>query len=117
MATFNQAKTAPLCRVFRNNTGLRSTPHQTQLRYILGPPFHGSKFSPAETEQLSALRNVLESCYSTFATGEKGERGLEDIITDVLVWRCILTYMLFTTAPDTSGLLRSRVWDAVVPII
>ncbi|GAW16893.1 hypothetical protein ANO14919_063390 [Xylariales sp. No.14919] len=41
----------------------------------------------------------------------------EDTIRDLLIWRCILMGMLFSTAPDNSTLLSSRVWERVVPII
>ena len=38
-------------------------------------------------------------------------------IKDVLIWRCILMYVLFWTAPDNSKVLTSGTWEQVIPIL
>ncbi|KAI1359277.1 hypothetical protein F5Y08DRAFT_319985 [Xylaria arbuscula] len=38
-------------------------------------------------------------------------------IRDVLIWKYLLMGMLFLTAPDSSELIMSGVWDRVVPIM
>ena len=48
---------------------------------------------------------------------EQLERSDEEIIKDVLIWRCILIYLLFWTAPDNSKILSSGSWEQVIPII
>ena len=45
------------------------------------------------------------------------KRGDEEIIKDVLIWRCILIYLLFSTAPDNSKILTSGSWEQVIPIL
>ncbi|KAI0546336.1 hypothetical protein F4679DRAFT_558100 [Xylaria curta] len=63
---------------------------------------------------------------SSQGEGEKGElrkeelepnESNEDTIRDLLIWRCILIGILFSTAPDNSDLLSSSVWERVVRII
>ena len=48
---------------------------------------------------------------------ELSGRSDREIIKDVLIWRCILIYLLFSTAPDNSKVLTSGSWEQVVPII
>ena len=48
---------------------------------------------------------------------ELSERSDRDIIKDVLIWRCILIYLLFWTAPDNSKVLTSGTWEQVIPIL
>ena len=45
------------------------------------------------------------------------ERSDKEIIQDAVIWRCILIYLLFWTAPDNSELLSSGLWEHVIPII
>ncbi|KAK3998286.1 hypothetical protein QBC44DRAFT_1586 [Cladorrhinum sp. PSN332] len=47
----------------------------------------------------------------------KEERTPREVLEDVLVWRSIMVAMLFYTAPDNSDLLRSGIWEHVVPVI
>ncbi len=63
---------------------------------------------------------------STGAQGGEGELGWEDLwdekpkedtIHDILIWKYILLGMSFSAAPDNSNLLKSGVWERVVPII
>ncbi len=49
--------------------------------------------------------------------GEQGERSHEEIIKDVVIWRCILIALLFWTAPDNSKVLSSGLWEHVIPIM
>ena len=44
-------------------------------------------------------------------------RSDSEVIKDVVIWRCILIYLLFSTAPDNSELLSSGLWEHVIPII
>ncbi|KAH8162457.1 hypothetical protein CIB48_g5775 [Xylaria polymorpha] len=73
-----------------------------------------------------ALAGVLKRRYATLLSNTAStkeqkepeeERTEEDHIRDVLIWRCILIAMLFSTAPNNGTLLRSDVWERVVPII
>ena len=38
-------------------------------------------------------------------------------IDDAIVWRCILICLLFCTAPDSTEILSSGLWEHVIPII
>ena len=65
---------------------------------------------------LENLRKLLEAFENT-KEEELLERSDKDIIKDVLIWRCILIYLLFWTAPDNSKILTSGSWEQVIPII
>lgn len=38
-------------------------------------------------------------------------------IDDVIIYRCLMVILLFQTAPDSSQILESGLWDMVVPFI
>lgn len=38
-------------------------------------------------------------------------------IDDVIIYRCLMMILLFRTAADSSEILKSGIWDQVVPII
>ena len=65
---------------------------------------------------LKALAKLLESLENT-KEEEQLERSDREIIKDVVIWRCILIYLLFSTAPDNSKILTSGSWEHVIPII
>ncbi|KAI0436506.1 hypothetical protein F4803DRAFT_222370 [Xylaria telfairii] len=48
---------------------------------------------------------------------ELHKRDIEETIRDLLIWKYILLGMLFSTAPDNTDLIKSGVWDHIVPII
>ncbi|KAK3998285.1 hypothetical protein QBC44DRAFT_1587 [Cladorrhinum sp. PSN332] len=49
--------------------------------------------------------------------GIEDPRTATEILDDVLVWKAIMVAMLFYTAPDNSVLLRSGIWEHVVPVM
>ncbi|KAK4160026.1 hypothetical protein QBC43DRAFT_373344 [Cladorrhinum sp. PSN259] len=49
--------------------------------------------------------------------GTREDRTPAEVVDDVLVWKAIMVAMLFYTAPDNSTLLRSGIWEHVVPVI
>ncbi|KAK4170754.1 hypothetical protein QBC36DRAFT_316418 [Triangularia setosa] len=44
-------------------------------------------------------------------------RTEEEILDDVLVWRAILVVALCSTAPDNSEILKSGLWEQIVPVL
>ena len=65
---------------------------------------------------LQNLGKLLET-WRNNKEGEQLERSDKEIIKDVIIWRCILIYLLFWTAPDNSKILTSGLWEHVIPII
>ena len=65
---------------------------------------------------LQEFDKILERWKNT-EEGEQWERSHEEIIKDVVIWRCILIALLFWTAPDDSKVLSSGLWEHVIPII
>ncbi len=65
---------------------------------------------------LQNLGKLIEGWKNT-EEGEQWERSHEEIIKDVVIWRCILIALLFWTAPDDSKVLSSGLWEHVIPII
>ena len=65
---------------------------------------------------LQNLGKLLET-WRDNKEGEQLERSDKEIIKDVIIWRCILIYLLFSTAPDNSKILTSGLWEHVIPII
>ena len=65
---------------------------------------------------LQSLGKLLEALENT-KEEEKLDRSDKEIIKDVIIWRCILIYLLFSTAPDNSKILTSGLWEHVIPII
>ncbi|KAI1178019.1 hypothetical protein F4777DRAFT_139452 [Nemania sp. FL0916] len=45
------------------------------------------------------------------------DKSIEDCIRDVLIYRCILIHMLYSTALDNTDLLNSGMWERVVPVL
>ena len=58
---------------------------------------------------LGALKNAED--------GEQPQRSDKEFIKGLVIWRCILIYLLFSTAPDNSKVLTSGSWEHVVPVI
>ena len=65
---------------------------------------------------LQNLGKLLET-WKNNKEGGQSERSDKEIIKDVIIWRCILIYLLFSTAPDNSKILTSGLWEHVNPII
>ena len=67
---------------------------------------------------LKHLGKLLEGWKNTKeGEDEEKERSPEEVIKDVVIWRCILIALLFRTAPDNSKVLSSGLWEHVIPII
>ncbi|KAI1354775.1 hypothetical protein F5Y01DRAFT_239194 [Xylaria sp. FL0043] len=47
----------------------------------------------------------------------EGSDYTDECIDRVLVWRCLLMAMLFCTASDNTGVLRSGLWEHIIPIL
>ncbi|KAJ9130715.1 hypothetical protein NKR23_g12071 [Pleurostoma richardsiae] len=45
------------------------------------------------------------------------EGAARENVEDAIVWRVLLIAMLFWTAPDSSEVLKSSIWDLVIPVI
>ena len=73
----------------------------------------GISQSPTLLEKLVKLPETLE----TNMWNAQSERSPIETIKDVVIWRCILIYLLFSTAPDNSKVLSSGLWEHVVPVI
>ena len=65
---------------------------------------------------LDNLRKLLKA-WENHKEEVELERSDREVIKDILIWRCILIYILFSTAPDNSKILTSGTWEQVVPII
>ncbi|KAI0521856.1 hypothetical protein F5B22DRAFT_594349 [Xylaria bambusicola] len=81
-----------------------SSPHSQVLAEVENTPEADTTTSKAEGK---------ESLPEKDTETEK----LRDTIRDVLIWRCILMGILFSTAPDNSDMLSSGMWERIVPII
>lgn len=93
--------------------------HSKILRALVGisPSVLGSLLNSSHViVLLDNLRKLLEA-WKNPKEEELSERSDREIIKDVLIWRCILIYLLFSTAPDNSKVLTSGLWEQVIPII
>ena len=94
--------------------------HRTQLRHICGSSRQLSTpgYTPLTLAcSLHYLRRTVESCYRICKGETHKKPNVDDIVDDLIVWRYILMYTLFWTAPDSSMLRTSGVWDQIVPIL
>ena len=73
------------------------------------------KAERVEAERVEAERVEAERVEAERVKAERVENNRA--IDDVLVWRSILIALLFWTAPDSTPMLNSGVWDHIVPII
>lgn len=64
-------------------------------------------------QNLGKLLGTLENTKEK----EQSERSDIETIKDVVIWRSMLIYLLFSTAQDNSKLLTSGLWEHVIPII
>lgn len=46
-----------------------------------------------------------------------GDGESRETIDDMIIWRCILFALLFWTAPDSSDILSSGLWEHIIPIM
>ena len=65
---------------------------------------------------LQSLGKLL-AAWENIEQEEQLERSDREIMKDIIIWRCILIYLLFSTAPDNSKILTSGLWEHVIPII
>ncbi|VBB80278.1 Putative protein of unknown function [Podospora comata] len=49
--------------------------------------------------------------------GESETRTFEEVLDDLLVWRALLVAALFWSAPDNSQVLKSGLWEQVIPVL
>ena len=93
--------------------------HSKLLQALTGisPSFFGSEFNFHYIHVLlKTLRRLVEA-WDNYKEEELSERSDTEIIEDVLIWRCILIHLLFSTAPDNSKILTSGTWEQVIPIL
>ena len=80
---------------------------------------HTKKGEYTKNEEYTKEEDHTKKKTKKFQHTKKEERTKkEDLsIKDVLIWRCILMYVLFWTAPDNSKVLTSGTWEQVIPIL
>ncbi|KAK0673204.1 hypothetical protein QBC41DRAFT_266937 [Cercophora samala] len=49
--------------------------------------------------------------------GENETRTFNEVLDDLLVWRALLVAALFWSAPDNSQVLKSGIWEQVIPVL
>ena len=104
---------------YREDTIKKFMKHSKILQALVGysPSLFSSLLNFSHIVMLlKALGKLLKALENT-KEEEQSERSDIETIKNVVIWRCILIYLLFWTAPDNSKILTSGSWQHVIPMI
>ncbi|KAK2736408.1 hypothetical protein CKAH01_18905 [Colletotrichum kahawae] len=96
----------------------------TQLKTIIGPGYHTPEKYVNTHRALDRLGEIVVyhseqednwPLWDRHSKGKEDEDGRE--LDDVIIYRYLLVTLLFRTALDGSEILKSNLWEQVVPIL